>query len=100
MLIATRKKINTTSGGYQVSIVSITNLYGNAEATLTIDGIADFYRKPGIYITTIIKVKIGDVTFDAVLKETEIISGRLSDADFLRLKENVGKPLNFSIKYE
>lgn len=100
MLMATRKKINTTSGGYQVSIVSITNLYGNAEATLTIDGIADFYRKPGIYITTIIKVKIGDVTFDAVLKETEIISGRLSDADFLRLKENVGKPLNFSIKYE
>lgn len=100
MLFATRKKINTTSGGYQVSIVSITNLYGNAEATLTIDGITDFYNKPGIYATTIIKVKIGDVTFDAVLKETEIISGRLSDADFLRLKENIGKPLNFSIKYE
>lgn len=100
MLFATRKKINTTSGGYQVSIVSITNLYGNTEATLTIDGITDFYNKPGIYATTIIKVKIGDVTFDAVLKETEIISGRLSDADFLRLKENIGKPLNFSIKYE
>lgn len=100
MLIAARGKINTTSDGYRVSIVSITNLYGNAEATLTIDGITDFYNKPGIYTTTIIKVKIGDVTFDAVLKETEIISGNISNEDFLRLKANIGKPLNFSIKYE
>lgn len=99
MLIAARGKINTTSDGYRVSIVSITNLYGNAEATLTIDGITDFYNKPGIYTTTIIKVKIGDVTFDAVLKETEIISGNISNEDFLRLKANIGKPLNFSIKY-
>lgn len=100
MLIAARGKINTTSDGYRVSIVSITNFYGNAEATLTIDGITDFYNKPGIYTTTIIKVKIGDVTFDAVLKETEIISGNISNEDFLRLKANIGKPLNFSIKYE
>lgn len=100
MLLAPQKKINTTSDGYQVIRVEITNFFGNAEATLTIDGITDFYNKPGIYTTTIIKVKIGDVTFDAVLKETEIISGRLSDADFLRLKANIGKPLNFSIKYE
>lgn len=99
MLIAARGKINTTSDGYRVSIVSITNFYGNAEATLTIDGITDFYNKPGIYTTTIIKVKIGDVTFDAVLKETEIISGNISNEDFLRLKANIGKPLNFSIKY-
>ena len=100
MLLAPQKKINTTSDGYQVIRVEITNFFGNAEATLTIDGITDFYNKPGIYTTTIIKVKIGDVTFDAVLKETEIISGRLSDVDFLRLKANIGKPLNFSIKYE
>lgn len=100
MLIAARGKINTTSDGYRVSIVSITNFYGNAEATLTIDGITDFYNKHGIYTTTIIKVKIGDVTFDAVLKETEIISGNISNEDFLRLKANIGKPLNFSIKYE
>lgn len=99
ILLAQQKKINTTSDGYQVIRVEITNFLGNAEATLTIDGITDFYNKPGIYTTTIIKVKIGDVTFDAVLKETDIISGRLSDADFLRLKANIGKPLNFSIKY-
>lgn len=100
MLFAARGKINTTSDGYQVSHVEITNIYGHPMATLTVDGISDFYKKPGIYSTTIIKVKIGDVTFDAVLTETEIISGRLSDADFLRLKANIGKPLNFSIKYE
>lgn len=100
MLIAARGKINTTSDGYQVSRVEITNFYGNAAAALTIDGISDFYNKPGIYTTTIIKVKIGDVTFDAMRETTETISGGFSNADFLRLKENIGKPLNFSIKYE
>lgn len=100
MLFAARGKINTTSDGYQVSRVEITNFYGKDMATLTVDGISAFYNKPGIYTTTIIKVKIGDVTFDAVLKETETISGNISNADFLRLKANVGKPLNFSIKYE
>lgn len=100
MLIAARGKINTTSDGYQVSRVEITNFYGNAAAALTIDGISDFYNKPGIYTTTIIKVKIGDVTFDAMRETTETISGGFSNVDFLRLKENIGKPLNFSIKYE
>lgn len=100
MLIAARGKINTTSDGYQVSRVGITNFYGNAAAALTIDGISDFYNKPGIYTTTIIKVKIGDVTFDAMRETTETISGGFSNVDFLRLKENIGKPLNFSIKYE
>lgn len=100
MLIAVRGKINTTSDGYQVSHVEITNIYGHPEATLTVDGISDFYKKPGIYTTTIIKVKIGDVTFDAMRETTETISGDLANADFQRLKANVGKPINFSIKYE
>ena len=100
MLIAARGKINTTSDGYQVSCVEIVNIGGFAAATLTVDGISDFYNKPGIYTTTIIKVKIGDVTFDAMRETTETISGGFSNADFLRLKENIGKPLNFSIKYE
>lgn len=100
MLIATRGKINTTSDGYQVSHVEITNIYGHPMATLTVDGISDFYKKPGIYTTTIIKVKIGDVTLDAMHETTETISGDLANADFQRLKANIGKPLNFSIKYE
>lgn len=100
MLLATRGKINTTSDGYQVSHVEITNNLGNAMATLTIDGISSFYKNPGIYTTTVIKVKIGDVTFDAMREMTETITGGISNADFLRLKANVGKSLNFSIKYE
>lgn len=100
MLLATRGKINTTSDGYQVSRVEITNIYGHPMATLTVDGISDFYKKPGIYTTTVIKVKIGDVTFDAMREMTETITGGISNADFLRLKANVGKSLNFSIKYE
>lgn len=99
-LVATSDKINTTSDGYQVSHVEIANIGEFALATLTVDGISAFYNKPGIYTTTIIKVKIGDITFDAGRETTETISGNLANADFLRLKANVGTPINFSIKYE
>lgn len=100
MLIATSDKINTASGGYQVSKVKIGNAGEIALVDLTVDGISDFYKKPGIYTTTIIKIKLGDVTFDAMREVTEIISGNISNDDFQRLKANVGKPINFSIKYE
>lgn len=99
-LVATSDKINTTSGdGYQVSYVEIAPFGEFAEAILTVDGISAFYDKPGIYTTTIIKVKIGDVTFGVAREVTENISGGFLNADFMKLKENVGKPLNFSIKY-
>ena len=100
MLVATSDKINTTSGdGYQVSHVGIAPFGEFAAVTLTVAGISAFYNKPGIYTTTIINVKIGDVTFGAGREMTETISGGLTNADFLRLKENIGKPLNFSITY-
>lgn len=100
MLIATSDKINTASGGYQVSKVEMGSAGEIALVDLTVDGISDFYKKPGIYTTTIIKIKLGDVTFDAMREMTEIISGYISNDDFQRLKENVGTPINFSIKYE
>lgn len=100
MLIATSDKINTASGGYQVSKVEIGNAGEIALIDLTVDGISDFYKKPGIYTTTIIKIKLGDVTFDAMRDSIEIISGNISYEDFQRLKANVGTPINFSIKYE
>lgn len=100
-LIATSDKINTTSGdGYQVSRVEIAPFGEFAAVTLTVAGISAFYNKPGIYTTTVINVKIGDVTFGVGREMTETISGGFSNADFLRLKANIGKPLNFSIKYE
>lgn len=100
MLIATSDKINTASGGYQVSKVEMGNVGEIALVDLTVDGISDFYKKPGIYTTTIIKIKLGDVTFDAMRDSFEIIAGNISNDDFQRLKENVGTPINFSIKYE
>lgn len=100
MLIATSDKINTASGGYQVSKVEMGNAGEIALVNLTVDGISDFYKKPGIYTTTIIKIKLGDVTFDAMRDSFDIIAGNISNDDFQRLKENVGTPINFSIKYE
>lgn len=99
-LVATSDKINTTSDGYQVSHVEIANIGEFTLATLTVNGISAFYNKPGIYTSTIIKAQIGDVTFDATREMTETISGGFANADFLRLKANVGTPINFSIKYE
>ena len=99
-LIATSDKINTTSAGYQVSRVEIAPFGEFVGAILAIAGISAFYNKPGIYTTTIINVKIGDVTFGAARETTETISGGFSNADFMKLKKNIGKPLNFSIKYE
>lgn len=100
MLVATSDKINTTSDGYQVSHVEIANIGEFVLATLTVNGISAFYNKPGIYTSTIIKAQIGDVTFDATREMTETISGGFANADFMKLKENIGKPINFSIKYE
>lgn len=100
MLVATSDKINTTSDRYQVSRVEIGEMGEFAVAILAINGISAFYNKPGIYTTTIINVKIGDITFDATREMPETISGGFSNADFMKLKENIGKPLNFSIKYE
>lgn len=100
MLVATSDKINTTSDGYQVSRVEIGEMGEFAVAILAINGISAFYNKPGIYTTTIINVKVGDITFDATREMTETISGGFANADFMKLKENIGKPLNFSIKYE
>lgn len=100
MLIAARGKINTASGGYQVSKVEMGSAGEIALVDLTVDGISDFYKKPGIYTTTIIKIKLGDVTFDAMRDSFEIITGNISYDDFQHLKENVGTPINFSIKYE
>lgn len=99
-LTATSDKINTVSDGYQVSHVEIAPFGEFAMATLTVAGISAFYNKPGIYTSTIINVKIGDVTFGAVRERTEAISGGFSNVDFMKLKKNIGKPLNFSIKYE
>lgn len=99
-LTATSDKINTVSDGYQVSHVEIAPFGEFAMATLTVAGISAFYNKPGIYTSTIINVKIGDVTFGAVREMTETISGGFSNVDFMKLKKNIGKPLNFSIKYE
>lgn len=99
-LTATSDKINTVSDGYQVSHVEIATFGEFAMATLTVAGISAFYNKPGIYTSTSINVKIGDVTFGAVREMTETISGGFSNVDFMKLKKNIGKPLNFSIKYE
>lgn len=92
-MTATSDKINTTSDGYQVSRVEIAPFGKFVGAILAIAGISAFYNKPGIYTTTIINVKIGDVTFGAVRETTETISGGFSNADFMKLKRTSGNRL-------
>ncbi len=99
-LIATSDKINTTSAGYRVNNVYAHRIEDYLIVEINIPGIEEFYSKPGIYTTSIINVKIGDVLFDMTREGPNSLSGGSAKADFVKLKENIGKPLNFSIKYE
>lgn len=91
--------ITNNTPKYSVIEISAVAVNGGVFISITVDGISDFYNKPGIYTTTIIKVKIGDILFDTNRDGTNSISGGSTKADFVKLKENIGKPLNFSIKY-
>lgn len=99
-LIATGDTINTTSAGYRVNNVYAQRIEDYLIVEINIPGIEEFYSKPGIYTTSVISVKIGDVLFDMNREGPNSLSGGSAKADFVKLKENVGKPLNFSIKYE
>lgn len=65
----------------------------------TVKGISEFYLNKGIYMTSPINIKIGNVSLVANRGEGENIEAVGTKEDFMKLKENVGKPLNFSIKY-
>lgn len=99
-LIATIDKINTTSAGYRVNNVYAQRIEDYLIVEINIPGIEEFYKKPGIYTNSVINVKIGDVLFDMNREGPNSLSGGSTKADFVKLKENIGKPLNFSIKYE
>lgn len=92
-------KITTTSTGYQVSSVAVFLLGDVAGAELNVFGISSFYNNSGIMSSTPINVKIGDVELSAMHGNGEFIEAIIPKADFMKLKENIGKPLNFSIKY-
>lgn len=92
-------KITTTSTGYQVSSVAVFLSGDVAGVELSVFGISSFYNNSGVTSSTPINVKIGDVELSAMRGGGELIEAILPKADFMKLKENVGKPLNFSIKY-
>lgn len=92
-------KITTTSTGYQVSSVAVFLSGDVAGVELNVFGISSFYNNSGVTSSTPINVKIGDVELSAMRGGGELIEAILPKADFMKLKENVGKPLNFSIKY-
>lgn len=92
-------KITTTSTGYQVSSVAVFLLGDVAGAELNVFGISSFYNNSGIMSSTPINVKIGDVELSAMRSNGELIEAIIPKADFMKLKENIGKPLNFSITY-
>lgn len=92
-------KITTTSTGYQVSSVAVFLSGDVAGAELNVFGISSFYNNSGIASSTPINVKIGDVELSAMRGNRELIEAIMPKADFMKLKENIGKPLNFSITY-
>ena len=92
-------KITTTSTGYQVLRVAVFLSGDVAGVELNVFGISSFYNNSGITSSTPINVKIGDVELSAMRGNGELIEAIIPNAEFVKLKENIGKPLNFSIKY-
>ena len=92
-------KITTTSTGYQVLSVAVFLSSDAAGAELNVFGISSFYNNSGVTSSTPINVKIGDIELSAMRGSGELIEAILPKADFTKLKENIGKPLNFSITY-
>lgn len=98
-VLSEEARINTKSDGYRVTGFFAAGAEDMILVEFTVEGISEFYRNPGIYITSPINIKIGNVSLVANRGEGENIDAVGTKADFMKLKENVGKPLNFSIKY-
>lgn len=99
-VLSEEARINTKSDGYRVTGFFAAGAEDEILVEFTVEGISEFYRNPGIYTTSPINIKIGNVSLVANRGEGENIDAVGTKEDFLRLKENIGKPLNFSIKYE
>lgn len=92
-------RINTKSDGYRVTRFFAAGAGDVILVEFTVKGISEFYLNKGIYTTSPINIKIGNVSLVANRGEGENIEAVGTKEDFTKLKENVGKPLNFSIKY-
>lgn len=98
-VLSEEARINTKSDGYRVTGFFAAGAEDVILVEFTVEGISEFYRNPGIYTTSPINIKIGNVSLVANRGEGENIDAVGTKEDFTKLKENVGKPLNFSIKY-
>lgn len=98
-VLSEEDQINTKSDGYRVTGFFAAGAEDTIIIEFSIEGIDEFYLKPGIYTASPINIKIGNVSLVANRGEGDNIDAIGTKADFMKLKENVGKPLNFSIKY-
>lgn len=98
-VLSEEAQINTKSDGYRVTSFLAAGAGDVVLVEFSIKGISEFYLNKGIYATSPINIKIGNVSLVANRGEGENIDAVGTKADFMKLKENVGKPLNFSIKY-
>lgn len=98
-VLSEEAQINTKSDGYRVTGFLAAGAGDVVLVEFSIKGISEFYLNKGIYTTSPINIKIGNVSLVANRGEGENIDAVGTKADFMKLKENVGKPLNFSIKY-
>lgn len=98
-VLSEEARINTKSDGYRVTGFLAAGAEDMIIVEFTVEGISEFYRNPGIYTASPINIKIGNVSLVANRGEGENIDAVGTKEDFIKLKENIGKPLNFSIKY-
>lgn len=98
-VLSEEARINTKSDGYRVTGFLAVGAGDVMLVEFTVKGISEFYLNKGIYTTSPINIKIGNVSLVANRGAGENIEAVGTKEDFMKLKENIGKPLNFSITY-
>lgn len=91
--------VNSTSQYPVIEVMSIA-LNGSVFFEITMKDLYKFFEKFETPRLLSFKVTIGSLQLDMAREEHSSISGAILPTHFNYLKSNIGKPLNFSIKYE
>lgn len=91
--------VNSTSQYPVIEVMSMA-LNGSGFFEITMKDLYKFFEKFETPRLLSFKVTIGSLQLDMAREEHSSISGAILPTHFNYLKSNIGKPLNFSIKYE
>lgn len=91
--------ITNNTPKYSVTEIGAVAENGGVFIGLTVDDLGEFFQKFEMPQSVILNVSVGSLHLSMSRDGTNSIAGQFTTEAFDYLKENIGKPLNFSIKY-